>query len=95
MISKPIAVKALENFYLWIQFEDGIEGTIDLSPLTQKGIFHVLRDPSIFSSVYIDKISKAIAWDSELEICPDSIYLKLRNITFNQWREIPKSHAAD
>jgi len=95
MISKPIEVKALENYYLWIRFEDGTEGTLDLSSLTAKGIFNVLRNPLIFETVYIDKFSNAVAWNSELEICPDTIYLKLRNITFNEWLEMNKSHASN
>jgi hypothetical protein len=91
MISKPIEVKALENYYLWIRFEDGVEGTLDLSSLIAKEIFNILRNPIIFATVYIDTYSHAVAWNSELEICPDTIYLKLRNITFNEWFETNKN----
>ncbi len=95
MISKPIIVRPLENYSIWLQYSDGTEGIVNLSYLVQNGIFKVLQDPDIFNKVYIDQVSFAISWSPELEICPDSLYLKLRQITFEQWKESCAAHASN
>ena len=34
---KPVAVKALVWFRIWVKFSDGVEGEVDLSHLRHKG----------------------------------------------------------
>jgi len=36
---KPIQVKVLPNYKLWVKYTDGVEGEIDLSHLVGKGVF--------------------------------------------------------
>ncbi|MCX6272820.1 MAG: DUF2442 domain-containing protein [Bacteroidetes bacterium] len=95
MIAKPLVVKALDNCTIWLRFSDGTEGTADLSPLSEKGIFKVIKNPEFFNQVYIDKDSYAIAWSPILELCPDSLYLRLRGLTFEEWRETKLHHATN
>ncbi len=35
---RPIEVKPLENYRLWVKFSDGVEGVVDLSGLVGKGV---------------------------------------------------------
>lgn len=44
MISKPQEVSALDNYKIWIKFEDGVKGEIDLSSLKGKGVFEIWND---------------------------------------------------
>lgn len=45
---KPLEVKPLPNFRLWLRYDDGVSGEVDLSYLAGKGIFKAW-DQSDFS----------------------------------------------
>ncbi len=72
----PTEVKTLENYKIWVKYDDGIEGTIDLSHLAGKGVFSLWNDYKEFEKVFISK-SGAIAWTDQVDICPVSIYMQI------------------
>lgn len=41
---KPIQVKALPNYKLWLKYADGVEGEVDLAHLAGKGVFALWND---------------------------------------------------
>ena len=73
---RPLSVKALPNFRIWLRYTDGVEGEIDLSDLVGRGVFAAWNDVAFFNSVRLGSHG-AIEWGSELDICPDSMYLRL------------------
>lgn len=85
MISKPIEVKPLGKHKIFIRFEDGKEGAIDLSHLAGKGVFVAWDKNDLFNKVYIDNETLAIAWNKTLELSPDALYLKLVGKSFEEW----------
>ena len=86
MIAKPIEVKALENYSIFVGFSDGVQGAIDLKHLAHRGVFCDWDKNNLFSQVHIDDYG-AIAWNDEIDICPDSVYLQLRGLSFEQWQQ--------
>jgi hypothetical protein len=54
MIAKPIAVKALDNYSIFVKFSDGTQGAVDLKHLAHKGIFCNWDNNHLFSQVHID-----------------------------------------
>lgn len=68
-------VKYITDYNISIKFDDGVNGTIQLSDLVQKGIFKVLQDKNEFAKVYTNGYS--IAWSNELEIDANTIYAEL------------------
>lgn len=77
---KPIAVRALPTFRLYLEFSDGVKGEVDLSGLAGNGVFESWDKPGFFESVHIGE-HREIKWDDEIELCPDSLYLKLTGKT--------------
>lgn len=77
---KPIAIKALSDYKIWVRFADGVEGEVDLSHLAGRGVFSLWRDYTAFRNVHIGPGGE-IAWSDEVDLCPDSIYLKLTGKT--------------
>ena len=73
---KPAEVKALPNYRIWVKYSDGVQGEVDLSHLAGKGVFKLWNNYSAFEGVYIGS-SGQIAWSDEIDICPDSIYMKI------------------
>lgn len=76
MMPKPVAVKPLPNFRIWLQYDDGVEGQVDLSDLAGRGVFSAWNDPAFFEAVRLGSHG-AIEWGAELDLCPDALYLQL------------------
>lgn len=73
---RPIEVGAREGYRIWVRYDDGVEGEVDLSDLAGRGVFGAWRDRAFFESVGIDEAG-AIAWGGNIDLCPDAIYLRL------------------
>ncbi len=73
---RPVSVRALSNFRIWLRYSDGVEGEVDLSDLAGRGVFAAWNDVAFFNSVRLGSHG-AIEWGPELDICPDSMYLRL------------------
>lgn len=73
---KPVAVKALTRYKIWLRYEDGAEGDVDLSDLAGKGVFKIWDEGQSFEQVEIDEHG-AIAWPESIDLCPDMLYMRL------------------
>ena len=85
MITKPIEVKPLEDYHIWIKYADNVNGKIDLSHLAGHGIFKAWDDETLFNKVYIDEETDAIAWNETIELCHNTLYLQLIGKSFSEW----------
>lgn len=79
-LARPVAVKALANWRIWLRYDDGVEGEVDLSDLQGRGVFKAWEDPEFFRSVRI-AAHGAIEWGTELDLCPDALYMRLTGRT--------------
>ena len=75
-MTRPTEVKALGHFKIWLRYDDGIEGEVDLSDLAGRGVFKAWDDPEFFSSVQL-ALDGAIEWGVGIDLCPDAMYLRL------------------
>jgi hypothetical protein len=58
-----VEVRLLQGYRLWLRFDDGTEGEVDLGPeLSFEGIFEPLRDPSYFARVDVDPELGTLVW---------------------------------
>lgn len=78
------------DYSLKLEYSDGVKGELNLSHLLNKGVFTKWNDLSFFKKVFINKENGSIAWDEEIELCPDSQYLKLIGKTFEEWEKTQK-----
>lgn len=77
---KPIYVKAMPKYKLWLRYDDGVEGEVDLSDLAGKGVFSIWNEYSTFEDVHIGEHHE-IAWSDSVDLCPDALYLRLTGRT--------------
>ncbi|MCX6198520.1 MAG: DUF2442 domain-containing protein [Bacteroidetes bacterium] len=82
---KPIEVKALPDYRIWVSFTDGQSGEVSLMNLKGKGVFNAWDKNDLFSKVFVADNGRCIAWNEELEICPNSLYLDLIGKTFEEY----------
>ncbi len=92
---KLIDIKPLAGYQLWLRYEDGTEGITSLAHLKGKGVFSVWEAQHPFETAYIDADSGAIAWSEEVDICPDSLYFKIRNIIPEEFFKQQQPYAAN
>jgi len=82
-----IKAECLQPYKIKIRFSDNIEGIVDLSHLKNQGIFNEWSKPGIFNKVQLNSETFAISWNEEIELCPNSLYLKLKNTSFEEWEK--------
>lgn len=87
------SVGGLGKYKLYITFADGVEGEVDLKHLADQGVFKIWEEQDIFDKVYIDPDTKSIAWNEQIDLCPDTFYLELRKMTFQDWQQQTNSYA--
>jgi hypothetical protein len=73
---RPIEIKPLDSFKIWIKYSDGKDGIIDLSDLAGKGVFSAWNDYDFFKRVTIGSAGE-IVWGDKIDLCPDALYLRL------------------
>ncbi len=77
---KPVEVKPLPNFRLWLRYDDEISGEVDLSDLAGRGVFKAWDQQDFFREVRIG-LHGEVKWSDEIDLCPDSLYLRLTKKT--------------
>jgi len=73
---KLIQVKPLKKYRIWLKYNDGAQGELDLSHLAGQGIFSLWDQKDQFQNVHIGEFGQ-VAWNNEVELCADSLYLQL------------------
>ena len=73
---KPVAVTALPEYKLRIEYADGVTGEVDLSHLVGKGVFAAWNDPMAFEAVAIGDQGE-LMWSDDIDLCSDAIYLEI------------------
>lgn len=72
---KVSGVRPLEDFRLWVRFNNGEARIFDFKPLLNSPAFAPLSNPDIFKSVYID-YGVAVWNDGDIDIAPEELYEK-------------------
>ena len=73
-----VAVEPREGFRLWVRFEDGTEGEVDLSDLAGQGVFERWStSPEEFSQAEVDRESGTVVWPGGLDVAPDRLYAEV------------------
>ncbi len=73
---KAVEVRALDPYKIWLRYQDGTEGEVDLSDLADKGVFEAWEDPKTFEDVRVGEFGE-VSWGEEIDLCPDALYMRL------------------
>ncbi|MEI6816615.1 MAG: DUF2442 domain-containing protein [Bacteroidota bacterium] len=82
-----VSVRPIEPYILWVEYSDGTSGKVDLSYLVGSGVFAAWNDVENFNKVHIGEETGALEWNEEIDICPDSVYLDLKQKTFEEYAQ--------
>jgi hypothetical protein len=78
MLKDIVEARAIGGYRLYIRFEDGVDGEINLEELVEfKGVFEVLADPAEVAKVKVDHELGTICWHGGADLDPDVLYANL------------------
>ena len=75
MLKDIVAVRPTGEHNLWLRFEDGVEGEVDLKPIVSfKGGVAPLTDLHYFEQVCVNQELGTICWPNGTDIDPLVLY---------------------
>lgn len=75
MLYDVVEVKVIKDYTLYLRFENGVQGEVDISKIIPfKGIFSKLEDKEYFATVYVNNELGTIVWDNGADISPSCLY---------------------
>lgn len=89
MLKDIVAAKAVGDYRLYLRFEDGVEGVVDLAPhLIFRGVFEPLRDHEYFAQVRVDADLGTVVWPNGADLDPDVLYGRVTGTPILQERDV-------
>lgn len=73
-----VEVKAEPHYRLFVRFQDGLAGDVQLRPEDLTGALAPLRNEKFFAQVFIDY--GAVAWPGEIDLAPDAMYAQVAGL---------------
>lgn len=74
-----INVKALDDYKLYLYFDDGLEGEVDISSIIPfNGVFEALKDKEYFDQVSVNFDIGTICWDNGADLSPECLYKNVK-----------------
>ncbi|MEA2463575.1 MAG: hypothetical protein QOJ98_1322 [Acidobacteriota bacterium] len=77
MLIDVIETRYVRDFTIWVKFEDGSEGEIDLSDELYGPVFEPLKDVTFFKQVSVDPELGTIVWPNGADLAPEFLYEKI------------------
>ena len=77
MYYNVIASKYVREYVVWVKFEDGTEGEIDLSSELWGPVFEPLKNPENFRQVTTAEYG-TLAWPNGADLAPEFLYERVR-----------------
>lgn len=71
-----IDARYLRGYCIWLRFEDGTEGEVDLSAELYGPIFEPLNDPEFFRRFRVNPDTGTIEWPNKADFAPEFLYEK-------------------
>jgi hypothetical protein len=74
MIPRVVEVRPLPGYKLWLRFQDGVSGTVDLSDQLWGPMFEPLKDATLFDKVAIHPELETVTWPNGADLAPEFLY---------------------
>jgi len=78
MLKDVIEVRPLADYRLFLRFEDGVEGAVDVASLVEfTGVFALLKQRREFARVRVHRELGTVVWPNGADLDPDVLYAKV------------------
>ena len=65
------SARYIEKFKIWVSFDDGTSGEVDLEGKLRGPIFEPLKDVGIFAKVSVDPELETVVWPNGADLAPE------------------------
>ncbi|MCE5266726.1 MAG: DUF2442 domain-containing protein [Planctomycetaceae bacterium] len=87
MLQDIVEVKPLDGYRLFLRFEDGAHGEVDLAQMIPfEGVFAVMRDLVEFQKVRVNEETGTICWPNGADLDPDVLYSQVTGEAIPEFR---------
>lgn len=67
----------VRDFVVWVQFNDGTNGEVDLSDELYGQVFEPLQDPDYFAKFIVDPEVHTLTWPNGADFAPEFLHHKV------------------
>lgn len=72
-----VEVRYVRDYVVWLRFQNGASGEVDLRPSLRGRVFEPLRDLEYFKQVRVDSEIGTIVWPNGADVAPETLYERL------------------
>ena len=77
MFLHVVEAKHLRDYVIWVRFNNGAEGEVDLEPELTGEVFGELRAPETFMKFHVDNELDTIVWENGADLAPEFLFKNL------------------
>lgn len=66
------------EYRIWLRFNDGAEGIVDLKDCLEGEVFEPLKDKAKFQAFQVDPDIETVVWDNGADMAPEYLYDKMK-----------------
>jgi len=70
--------KHLHDYVIWLRFNDGAEGEVDLKDELGGEVFEPLKDLAHFVRFRVDPEMLTLVWDNGADLAPEFLYQRMK-----------------
>ena len=70
--------KYLHDYVIWLRFNDGAEGEVDLERELEGEVFGPLKDQQLFQRFRVDQELETVVWENGADLAPEFLYENMR-----------------
>ena len=78
MILRVTDANLVRDFVVWVRFNDGSEGDVDLSGELDGPVFEPLKDPEVFAQFRLDLEVHTLVWPNGADLAPELLHDHMR-----------------
>ena len=72
IVPKPVEIKMLEDYKIWLKFENGEQKIFNMEKYMQEKFYQKLRNRKYFQNVKIS--GNTIEWENGEDVAPENLY---------------------
>ena len=78
MLKDIVEVRTLDGYRLYLRFEDGVQGEVDLGTMIRfDGVFAPLKERAYFEQVRVNPELGTVCWPGGADLDPDVLYARI------------------
>lgn len=74
MMIRVTDARLVRDFVVWVRFNDGSEGEVDLSNELDGPVFEPLKDPKVFAQFKVDRDVHTLVWPNGADLAPEFLH---------------------